>query len=123
MGTVHSKLLIITSDFVLVKQNRNGIQASCNAIHICDVDQNLETRKTSIFYPDTNSLKENNVKKDQLNNLENIGIVWNCVANEEVNNILRDKLENASLIIVSDKVTQNLLQNFVENDNVTFVVR
>lgn len=118
MGSVISKLLIVTSDFVLVRQNKSSILATCKAVHICEVQPNLETKKTTIIYPDTNSLRENNIKKDQLNHLENTEIVWNCVATEEANNNLREKLRNASIVIVSDKATQDLLENFIEGDNV-----
>lgn len=117
MGSVNSKLLIINSDFVLAK-TRNKILATCKAVHICEVEKNLETNKSSIFYQ-TN--QENNVKKDQLSHLDSGEIIWSCIVNEEANNTLREKLENVSLIIVSDKITRDFLENFV-GDGVKFIV-
>lgn len=122
MGGVHSKLLIVTTEFTLYKQGRSSIRGICNAVNIIEVEKNLEIKKTTIEYPDTNSTKEGNVTNEQLNNLESHGVEWSCVKNEEANNRLREKLENTSIIIVTDKVTQDLLQNFVDRD-VTFIVR
>lgn len=122
MSAANSKLLIIKSDFDLFKnKNKSDTQGTLKAVHISEVDKNHDIQKTTILYPQQHSA-QSALKRDQLKDIDSMPLTWDCIANEEANNLLREKLEDASIIIVSDKVTKNLLENFVENPNVQFII-
>lgn len=122
MGTSNSKLLIIKADFVLFKQNKSDIQGAVNSVHICEVDKAHEIKKTTIFYPSYNPTLQSKVKKDHLKEIDSMEVTWNCIANEEANNLLRESVEDAGIIITPDKVTMNLIKNFVINENIQFII-
>lgn len=118
---INPKLLIIKSDFALFKQNKSDTQGTLKAIHISEVDRNHDVKKTTISYPLQHSA-QSALKKDQLKDIDSLSLTWDCIAHEQANNLLREYVEDASIIIVSDKVTRNLIENFVENPNVQFII-
>lgn len=122
MGNTNSKLFIVKADFVLYKQNKSdGVQGVLNAIHLCEVDKNHDIKKSTVFYP-SNKAQQNVIKRDR--EVDPDSLTWGCLVCEEGNNQIRVALEDAGVVIVSDKLTLNLIQQLVvdKKENINFIV-
>lgn len=117
MGSVNSKLFIIKADFELVKKNTTNVRGILKSVDLLEVDDNHEVTKTSIIYPKPFTTTEKNVSfKDE-------EIEWDCLNIEDNNETLRTALEEARTIIVPDKTTMELIENFVYKNTVEFIIR